>query len=75
VLSNRSLDADIPSCGKEGEHTMRHSLRRLVRTILGGTNPRAGTGLLTCSVTLASALWVSVSVPNLPFVRGLDDRG
>jgi hypothetical protein len=53
---------------------MRHSLRRLVRTILGGTNPRAGTGLLTCSVTLASALWVSVSVPNLPLVRGLDDR-
>jgi hypothetical protein len=53
---------------------MRHSLRRLVRTILGGTNPRAGTGVLTCSVTLASALWVSVSVPNLPLVRGLDDR-
>jgi hypothetical protein len=53
---------------------MRHSLRRLVQTTLGGTNPRTGTGLLTCSVTLASALWVSVSVPNLPLVRGLDDR-
>ena len=53
---------------------MRHGLRRLVRTILGGANPRAGTGLLTCCVTLASALWVSVSVPNLPLLHGFDDH-
>jgi HYR domain-containing protein len=53
---------------------MRHYLRQFAQLILGGTNPRAGTGLLTCSVTLASALWVSVSVPNLPLMRGLDDR-
>jgi hypothetical protein len=53
---------------------MRHYLRQLVRIILGGATPRAGTGMLTCSVTLASALWVSVSMPNLPLVRGLDDR-
>ena len=53
---------------------MRHVLRQLVQLILGGATPRAGTGMLTCSVTLASALWVSVSVPNLPLVRGLDDR-
>ena len=54
---------------------MRHHLRQFAQLILGGANPRAGTGLLTCSVTLASALWVSVSVPNLPLMRGLDDRG
>jgi hypothetical protein len=53
---------------------MRHYLRQFAQLILGGANPRAGTGLLTCSVTLASALWVSVSVPNLPLMRGLDDR-
>ena len=53
---------------------MRHHLRQLTQLILGGANPRASTGLLTCSVTLASALWVSVSVPNLPLMRGLDDR-
>ena len=53
---------------------MRHYLRQVAQLILGGANPRAGTGLLTCSVTLASALWVSVSVPNLPLMRGLDDR-
>ena len=53
---------------------MRHVLRQLVQLILGGATPRAGTGMLTCSVTLASALWVSVSVPNLPLVRGLDGR-
>jgi hypothetical protein len=53
---------------------MRHYLRQVAQLILGGANPRASTGLLTCSVTLASALWVSVSVPNLPLMRGLDDR-
>jgi len=53
---------------------MRHYLRQFAQLILGGANPRASTGLLTCSVTLASALWVSVSVPNLPLMRGLDDR-
>jgi hypothetical protein len=53
---------------------MRHYLRQFAQLILGGANPRAGTGLLTCSVTLASALWVSVSIPNLPLMRGLDDR-
>ena len=53
---------------------MRHVLRQLVQLIFGGTKPRAGTGLLTCLVTLASALWVSVSMPNLPLLRGLDDR-
>jgi HYR domain len=53
---------------------MRHYLRQFAQLILGGANPRAGTGLLTCSVTLASALWVSVSVPNMPLMRGLDDR-
>jgi HYR domain len=53
---------------------MRHYLRQFAQLILGGANPRAGTGLLTCSVTIASALWVSVSVPNLPLMRGLDDH-
>ena len=53
---------------------MRHYLRQVAQLILGGATPRAGTGLLTCSVTLASALWVSVSVPNMPLMRGLDDR-
>jgi HYR domain-containing protein len=53
---------------------MRHILRQLVHNNFGRANPRAGTGMLTCSVTLASALWVSVSVPNLPLLHALDDR-
>src|SRR5690242_129903 len=53
---------------------MRHVLRQLGQLVLGGATPKVGAGLLTLSATLASALWVSVSVPNLPLLRGLDDR-
>jgi hypothetical protein len=49
-------------------------LRRLKTFKLGMAVPQAGAGLLTSSVTLASVLWVSVALPNMPLLHAFDSQ-
>lgn len=48
---------------------MSYILRRLTALHLGWAVPTAGPGVLASSVTIASALWVSVTLPNLPLLH------
>ena len=49
---------------------MRH-LRRFTSFIIGVAIPKAGTSVLASLVTLASVLWVSMSLPNMPMLGSL----
>jgi hypothetical protein len=49
---------------------VRH-LRRFTSFIFGVAIPKAGTSVLASSVTLASVLWVSMSLPNMPMLGSL----
>ena len=49
---------------------MRH-LRRFTSLIIGVAIPKAGTSVLASLVTLASVLWVSMSLPNMPMLGSL----
>ena len=53
---------------------MRHFLRLFKTFKLGTAVPQAGAGLLTSSVTLASVLWVSVTLPNMPLLHAFDSQ-
>jgi hypothetical protein len=50
---------------------VRHILRFIISK-LGVAVPQAGAGLLASSVTIASALWVTVTLPNMPVLRAFD---
>ncbi|MDX6486971.1 MAG: hypothetical protein QOF43_2124, partial [Gaiellaceae bacterium] len=55
---------------------MRHLLRNLNTSGLRMAFPKAGSSVLTSAVTLASVLWVSVSLPNMPLLGSLSgDNG
>jgi hypothetical protein len=50
---------------------VRHALRRSKKSTFRVAIPKAGTGVLVSSVTLASVMWVSISLPNMPMLGAL----